>query len=42
MKYINATRLFQSEPKWAALNRSAETETNEIRKKYLSSRGHTD
>ena len=31
-------RLFQKQPKWAALNRSAETEKNEIRKAYVQAR----
>ena len=31
-------RLFQTEPKWAALNRSDETEGNEVRKKYVRAR----
>ncbi|KAF6233947.1 hypothetical protein HO173_007777 [Letharia columbiana] len=36
--YINAMRLFQTQPKWAALNRSGETEVNEFRKNYVSAR----
>ncbi|KAI4090313.1 MAG: hypothetical protein L6R37_007906 [Teloschistes peruensis] len=33
--YLKAMRLFQNQPKWAALNRSEETEKNEVRKKYM-------
>ncbi|KAL9074601.1 MAG: hypothetical protein Q9161_002194 [Pseudevernia consocians] len=36
--YINAMRLFQTQPKWAALNRSDGTEDNEFRKKYVNAR----
>ncbi|CAF9919162.1 1,2-dihydroxy-3-keto-5-methylthiopentene dioxygenase [Imshaugia aleurites] len=36
--YINAMRLFQTQPKWAALNRSEETEANECRKNYVRAR----
>lgn len=31
-------RLFQTQPKWAALNRGEETEENEIRKNYVRAR----
>lgn len=31
-------RLFQTNPKWAALNRSDETEANQVRKNYLLAR----
>ena len=31
-------RLYQKEPKWASLNRSEETERNEIRKNYVRER----
>ncbi|KAL6713501.1 1,2-dihydroxy-3-keto-5-methylthiopentene dioxygenase [Lecanora helva] len=33
--YIKATRLYQTLPKWASLNRSEETEKNSYRKDYL-------
>ncbi|KAL8787072.1 MAG: hypothetical protein Q9213_002414 [Squamulea squamosa] len=33
--YIKALRLFQNEPKWAALNRGEDTDANNIRKEYL-------
>ncbi|KAL9584230.1 MAG: hypothetical protein Q9212_002259 [Teloschistes hypoglaucus] len=33
--FLKAMRLFQNQPKWAALNRSEETEKNEVRKKYV-------
>ncbi|KAM0804078.1 1,2-dihydroxy-3-keto-5-methylthiopentene dioxygenase [Usnea florida] len=36
--YINAMRLFRTQPKWAALNRSEGTEANEVRKNYVNSR----
>ena len=38
MKYIKAMRLFQTQPKWAALNRGDETEKNEVRKSYVLAR----
>ena len=31
-------RLFQTQPKWAALNRSEETESNPFREEYLRAR----
>lgn len=31
-------RLFQNQPKWAALNRGEETEVNEARKAYVLAR----
>ena len=31
-------RLYQNAPKWAALNRSEETEANQYRKEYLLAR----
>ena len=34
IQYINATRLFQTQPKWAALNRGEETDANDYRKNY--------
>ena len=34
IQYINATRLFQTQPKWAALKRSDETDANDYRKNY--------
>ncbi|KAK4690801.1 hypothetical protein P7C71_g6071, partial [Lecanoromycetidae sp. Uapishka_2] len=36
--YINAVRLFQKQPQWAALSRGEETEVNEIRKEYIRAR----
>lgn len=36
--YINAMRLFQTQPKWAALNRSEETDANKVRKDYVLAR----
>lgn len=36
--YIHAMRLFQTQPKWASLNRSEETESNQFRKDYLQAR----
>ncbi|KAI4256630.1 MAG: hypothetical protein LQ352_002020 [Teloschistes flavicans] len=33
--YLEAMRLFQKQPKWAALNRSEETDNNAVRKKYV-------
>ncbi len=32
-------RLFQTQPKWAALNRGEETEMNQFRKDYVLARG---
>ncbi|PLW10073.1 hypothetical protein PCANC_15455 [Puccinia coronata f. sp. avenae] len=37
--YIKAMRLFKDEPKWVALNRSSETESNPFRKAYLEKVG---
>jgi len=37
-QYINAMRLFQTQPKWAALNRNEETELNQFRKNYVQAR----
>ena len=37
-QYIKAMRLFQTEPKWAALNRSDETEKNPVRMDYVRMR----
>lgn len=31
-------RLFQTQPKWAALNRTEELEKNEVRKSYVNAR----
>ena len=31
-------RLFKTQPKWAALTRSEETEVNEFRKEYVRAR----
>ncbi|KAI4255906.1 MAG: hypothetical protein L6R42_006502, partial [Xanthoria sp. 1 TBL-2021] len=36
--YIKALRLFQDQPKWAALYRGEETEKSGVRKAYLSGR----
>ncbi|KAI4261657.1 MAG: hypothetical protein L6R42_003143 [Xanthoria sp. 1 TBL-2021] len=36
--YIKAMRLFQDQPKWAALYRGKETEKSDVRKAYLSAR----
>ncbi|MCJ1456154.1 1,2-dihydroxy-3-keto-5-methylthiopentene dioxygenase [Mycoblastus sanguinarius] len=36
--YINCMRLFQTQPKWAALNRNEETEVNDFRKNYVRAR----
>ena len=38
LQYIKATRLFKDEPKWTPLNRGEETETNNFRKEYVTSR----
>lgn len=31
-------RLFQTQPKWAALNRGEDTESNQFRKNYVQAR----
>ncbi|KAI4259567.1 MAG: hypothetical protein L6R42_004515 [Xanthoria sp. 1 TBL-2021] len=36
--YINAVRLFKTEPKWAALNRGEDTDANKLREEYLKLR----
>lgn len=38
MQYIHAMRLFQTQPKWAALDRCEGTEKNQFRKDYLFAR----
>ncbi|KAA1107072.1 1,2-dihydroxy-3-keto-5-methylthiopentene dioxygenase [Puccinia graminis f. sp. tritici] len=37
--YIKAMRLFKDEPKWVALNRSTESESNPYRKAYIEQVG---
>ncbi|KAI4100003.1 MAG: hypothetical protein LQ339_005669 [Xanthoria mediterranea] len=36
--YINAMRLFRTEPKWTALNRGEDTDANKLREEYLKLR----
>jgi len=38
LQYIKAVRLFQTNPKWAALNRGEETDGNSLRKAYVEAR----
>lgn len=38
MQYINAMRLFRTEPKWTALNRGEDTDANKLREEYLKLR----
>ena len=37
--YTRAMRLFKQDPKWTPLNRGEETDANEYRRNYLSTRG---